>query len=197
MTIGTKDEVAAVLGKYRFLAIVGKKLINKACYLGGNSSFDEMLSSKRSNEYMTVFEMRPRGLEVMTNTVFQRTRIGLHFEEIDYLVIESRQQIVQKREKSIIGRALLDGILFGPVGAVIGGMTGIGHREIKVSEVENILTVKVKDTNDFLTFSVANKDYKAVDKYLNSFFEGQYKYSEEIEIGQMNNETNTSSVTDE
>lgn len=36
-----------------------------------------------------------------------------------------------KKQKSVIGRAVVGGILIGPVGAVVGGMSGIGDKDMK------------------------------------------------------------------
>ena len=38
---------------------------------------------------------------------------------------------IEQRSKSVAGRAVIGGVLLGPVGAVVGGMTGIGKKEKK------------------------------------------------------------------
>lgn len=38
---------------------------------------------------------------------------------------------IEQRNKSVAGRAMIGGVLLGPVGAIVGGMTGIGKKEKK------------------------------------------------------------------
>ena len=38
---------------------------------------------------------------------------------------------IEQRSKSVAGRAVIGGVLLGPVGAIVGGMTGIGTKEKK------------------------------------------------------------------
>lgn len=197
MTLQTKDEIIANLGKYGLLDSAEKKLLNKVGYLGGVPLLDDKLANKKKGEYSINLEVRPRGLEIVTTYLFTNFRVGLLTDQIDFFVIEPQKQIVEKKSKSIVGRALLGGVLLGPVGAIVGGMTGIGNKEVKVFPVDNILSIKVNNPDTLLTLSVDNKNFKSVENYLQKFFKPKYKRFDEVEHLQSKSITNHISVADE
>jgi Short C-terminal domain len=197
MTVKSKDEIVSQLGKYGILEAADKRLLNKVGYLGGVPAFDEKLANKKRGEYLLNFEIRPKGLEIKVDYVFTSTRIGLFPEQIDFFVIEPQKQIVEKKGKSIVGRALVGGILLGPVGAIVGGMTGIGNKDVRVTQVDNILSIKLNDPDTILTFSVDNKYYNDVESYLQKFFKEKYKHPEEFETSQPTEKAVSVSVADE
>lgn len=197
MTIKSKEEIVSEFGKYGILETADKKLLNKVGYLGGVPAFNEKLANKKRSEYLLNLEMRPKGLEIKVDYVFTSTRIGIFPEQIDFIVIEPQKQIVEKKGKSIVGRALVGGILLGPVGAIVGGMTGIGNKEVKMTQVDNILSIKLNNPDSILTFSVDNKDFKAVESYFQKFFKEKYKHTEELETNQPTEKAGASSIADE
>lgn len=70
-------------------------------------------------------------------------------------------QIVEK-DKSVIGRAVVGGVLLGPVGAVVGGMSGIGtNKNEKVVQQEKndiYVTISSNGENRFYKVAVANNE---------------------------------------
>src|SRR5258708_21762479 len=142
MKLQSKEEISSVLGKYGLFESVKYKLLNKIGYLGGVQNFDLKLASKKRNEYFLTFEARPNGLEIVVTITFVNYRIGILNDYIEFFVIEPQQQIIDKKDKSIVGRALLGGVLLGPVGAIVGGMTGIGKKDVKLTKVDNIISLK-------------------------------------------------------
>lgn len=42
------------------------------------------------------------------------------------------EQEISESDKSVVGRAVVGGVLLGPLGAVVGGMSGIGKKQKKV-----------------------------------------------------------------
>jgi hypothetical protein len=197
MTVKSKEEIISQLGKYGILEAADKRLINKIGYLGGVPAVDEKLANKKRSEYLLNLEVRPKGLEIKVDYIFTSTRIGLLCEQIDFFVIEPQKQIVEKKGKSVVGRALVGGILLGPVGAIVGGMTGIGNKDVKMTQVDNILSIKLNNSDTILTFSVDNKDYKVVESFLKKFFQEKYKRPEDVETSQVNEKTNSTSIYDE
>lgn len=82
--------------------------------------------------------------------------------------LESEQEIIEK-SKSVVGRAAI-GLVAGPLGAIIGGMSGIGKKKKKGKE-KVILTIEYTDGQ--LVFigdkSIAISDfYKRLKKHLPS-----------------------------
>ena len=90
-----------------------------------------------------------------------KVRYGLFWKkepgdfEIEYSEIESIDNIKQSeiqvetvvKQKNAAGRALAGGLVFGPVGAVVGGFSGIGNKEKKKEKkIEHeVLHISLKD----------------------------------------------------
>lgn len=198
MTIQSKEEINAILGKYGLLESADKKLLNKLGYLGGIPEYESKLSTKKRSEYLLNIEVRPNGLEITVGINFSNYRVALLKEQIDFFVIEHQEQIVQQKGKSIVGRALLGGVLLGPVGAIVGGMTGIGSKDVRISQVDNILSIKLTNSQTYLTFSVDNKHFKEVENYLKKHFGTKYKLASELEkLQPANSSSKGLSVADE
>lgn len=59
-------------------------------------------------------------------------RVSIHESQLISVTKVTQQDIVTKN-KSVLGRAVLGGVLFGGVGALVGGMSGLGQNQTKVS----------------------------------------------------------------
>jgi hypothetical protein len=127
---------------------------------------------------------------------FNKTRVGLYNEKLNFWTIEQQQEIVANKSKSVIGRALLGGVLLGPVGAIVGGLTGIGDKTVKVSDVDNIISISYSqdDKDAMILFSCSNKKVKVVYEYLKKNFGNKYKKPEEIKFAD-ENVTNNSKIS--
>lgn len=51
-------------------------------------------------------------------------------QNIRVATVKSEQEILEK-SKSVVGRAVVGGVLLGPLGAIVGGMTGVGNKRKK------------------------------------------------------------------
>lgn len=58
------------------------------------------------------------------------TNFELPVDRLRAAAAKTHTELLQK-QKSIAGRAVVGGLLLGPVGAIVGGMTGIGKKEQK------------------------------------------------------------------
>lgn len=69
-------------------------------------------------------------LSVKYGLFWKRTEgdFDMEYSQIADISIIRKDEMIQK-QKSVIGRALVGGMLFGGVGAVVGGMSGIGNKE--------------------------------------------------------------------
>lgn len=76
---------------------------------------------------------------------------------------------ITEKEKSVIGRAVVGGLIFGVVGAIVGGMSGIGtKREIKT---EYFIKVTFNDNNELLLAPFMNnpENYKYLTRKLDEY----------------------------
>lgn len=78
--------------------------------------------------------------------------ITLQYSQITDVFYGLETEVVEKN-RSVIGRAIAGGVLFGGVGAVVGGMSGIGTKEQEVTKLVLIISYTAKDGQDaFLQF---------------------------------------------
>ncbi|RKI45676.1 hypothetical protein D7V67_15665 [Clostridium paraputrificum] len=57
----------------------------------------------------------------------------IKFENVLDVIVASKKEIIEKN-KSVIGRGATGALLFGPVGAIIGGMSGIGKKQKRIKK---------------------------------------------------------------
>jgi len=175
----TKDEANEEFGTLSFFQKNGTQtLIAKIEYFCGVDLFDEnkLFSSP------VVLYMRPKGL-IISSLMKSKIQIGILDENINYIVIEHKENIVGKKDKSIIGRAVIGGVLLGPLGAIIGGMSGIGEKEIKSKAIpDNIVSISYKDnlTDKIMSFSLSTKNFKATEEYFIRHYKNKYKTAVEL-----------------
>lgn len=67
--------------------------------------------------------------------------IKLPYEQIIGASVVSEKEILEK-SKNVTGRAVLGGVILGPLGAIIGGMSGIGNK--KKSETHYFMVINYK-----------------------------------------------------
>jgi hypothetical protein len=88
-------------------------------------------------------------------------------ENLNYWSIEPYKEILRNRSKSVVGRALVGAVIFGPVGAIIGGMTAIRKDEENLARSVVVFSSKTQDKEDHsLAFDVSNDDYVKLEKFL-------------------------------
>ncbi len=94
------------------------------------------------------------GLEIEGGFEFYR----IHNSQIISLEKTTESELI-KMDKSVIGRAVVGGLILGPLGAIIGGISGIGTKE-KISEknylIINFWDLETKAAQTLLIRSSAN-----------------------------------------
>lgn len=154
-------------------------LIAPIKYLKGIDTIDQQIKSNIINPKTTqfTFEYRPRGISISCIHGFSATRIALLYDGIIYWSIENKEEIFETKSKSVIGRAVIGGLLLGPVGAIVGGVSGVGDKKKKISDIDNILYISYTENGKEyeILFSVPDKYNKKtinffqkslLDKYL-------------------------------
>ena len=85
-------------------------------------------------------------------------KFTLKYDQITDVFYGLQTEITEK-SKSVIGRAVAGGLLFGGAGAVLGAISGLGNKEKKIQKYMFIISY---DENKFITFEDTRK-YKGVD----------------------------------
>lgn len=104
---------------------IGKQIVN----WGGNAAFDgvynhgENLITKIPSGKVKVI-LHTHGMQVVKGFSFY----PIHNSQIISLKQTSQEEL-SKTDKSVIGRAVVGGLILGPLGAIVGGMSGIGNKE--------------------------------------------------------------------
>lgn len=108
--------------------------------------------------------MIPDGDVVRFNgAAFARPEIVLGLNKIQNIDVSIEKQTTQKN-KSVIGRAAVGSLVGGPVGAVVGGISGTGKKE----KAKNlcILTIGYAGSNEPIIFDTTNDVFSSGDKII-------------------------------
>ncbi|WP_295714152.1 hypothetical protein [Mucilaginibacter sp.] len=167
MTVISENELNKAIGKNGFF--VPKTSLLCTQYAGGIGFFDSLIEAKSimGNAIPTNIYLRPSGVEISIMHRFKLQKVGISFNDIVSVHIEDKETITQFKEKSVIGRALIGGLLLGPIGAIIGGMTGIGKKEVVVFEPDLVMTITYIDDKAAEKVAVFTADYGKKSKLYN------------------------------
>ena len=200
MRLLSKKEIENYLGKYGlFSGKAGNACIDKVKYIGGISQIDNMLAEKKITAATPFINltMRPKGLEITFMLAFENFRIGLLYNQMNFWSIKRQADMKIKKNRSIIGRALIGSLLFGPVGTILGGMSGIKDKEVNINDVDNLLlySITLNDTEHILIFSCKDKHLQSVYSFFKENFNNLFKDISELE--KANNSTNDNTSIDQ
>lgn len=104
---------------------IGRQITNWAFDAAFEGFFDgrENTLSVIPSGKVTVL-LHTHGIKLMSGLNFY----PIHNSQIISLKTVSQEELV-KTDKSVIGRAVVGGLILGPLGAIVGGMSGIGSKE--------------------------------------------------------------------
>ncbi|MGV8150081.1 MAG: hypothetical protein ACLKAN_13875 [Alkaliphilus sp.] len=144
MSIINKNDVDVLLGK--------KSMIFNDCtanltYVCGVPAFDNRIRKGGilGTLCLSFIMKRKKGFAIYLMYGFVKQYIvGLYFQEIIEVALEDKDQIYTKKEKSIIGRAIIGGIIAGPAGAVVGSITGLKPKDVKAKMPDLLLSIRYK-----------------------------------------------------
>lgn len=173
-----------------------KRLIGKLTYVSGIEPFDELLDGKPFTEIISQINMRfrPKGFQFDILKGFKFHTVGILESDILSINLESQNQLFEQKNKSVIGRAILGGLILGPVGAIIGGMTGIGNEQVATSTLENLLSISFLENGQekIMLFSCKNGHKKDVESYFLKNCRRKFQISHASDTKPIENSTNDS-----
>ncbi|XWN36814.1 MAG: NINE protein [Balneola sp.] len=108
----------------------------------------------------TAIVFHKNGLKIHSG-VFKKFEVP--YSNIITVQYEDRDSLgnYRTKDKSVVGRAVAGGLLLGPLGAVIGGMSGIGTKSKKLDQETDYLIINYWDkstkSNEVLLFSGKNR----------------------------------------
>ena len=163
-----------------------KRLVNKVAYVSGIEPFDELLNGRLFTEVVAPinFHFRPKGLQIEIMKGIKFYSIGIQESNILSINLEGQNQLFDLKNKSVIGRAVVGGLILGPVGAIVGGMTGIGQKQVSTNMPENLLSISFLEGNDerIILFSCKNKHRKDVENYFLKHYKNKFKMTHASDI---------------
>lgn len=124
-----------------------------------------------NNEYFIIEELGNKGFKpIMLNT------FKIPIKKIKDTLITTEREFVEK-SKSVLGRGVAGGLLFGPAGLVLGGLSGIGKKQKTITNYFYIISFdSVEGEVKNITFTVPVVTVSAArkfDKLMKENFEPQ------------------------
>lgn len=124
-----KSEIEKIIGGESFFN--RKRLVGKLDYMGGVESFDKHLDESTYMNNVTCINLfiHANGIQVMMLLNLNIIRTAIKFEDIKSISIESGESITTQKDKSVLGRTILGGLVFGGIGAIVGAASGLNNSE--------------------------------------------------------------------
>jgi len=124
-----------------------------------------------------------KGIGVYGRASF-RAAIEIHYSQIINLYATTIDEIVTMNSgKSVIGRSIAGGLLFGPFGALLAGMSGIGEKAVNLGK--EILIINYWDLKSKSPFSIIIHTNDGFPNYVSRFLN---RFEKEIQEYRMQSE---------
>jgi len=176
-------------------------------YIGGMSEIDDDLASRQIElkDQMTMFNAYPNGFEIEVYTLPTKTRLGTRTYRIPIMpnqilkwTIEKQDAVYEQQSKSVLGRAVIGGLLFGGAGAVVGALSGTKGKREKVNFIDYILTLIIdyNGNEKAIILGFPNAIIKDVRKFFDKSFPNTFLESDKFII-KMEKTSDSLSIADE
>jgi hypothetical protein len=165
MEIIEKTQLKDKLGKAPMLN--RNALVDSLQYVSGIAAFDKALENSKINvpPVLNVIE-RKNGFEFQLLKGFKATKVGIDAADLNDIHIEDKEYVYEEKDKSVLGRALVGGLVLGPVGAIVGGMSGIGSKKKLSSVPDHFITFK-GENDSTIVFACSSKKKSKVQQFFN------------------------------
>lgn len=160
-------QVEAVLGKNSFWL---PKALVKLDYLYGLPELDTFQENNKIQ--CLIIKCLPNGLEIGLLYAMSKYSVGIPYSDIKHIELALPEEIITKTKenRSVIGRAIVGGLLLGPVGAIVGGMSGLkdGEKAEKTEVGDALLTISIEQEGQesFIVAKVPNSQRSLTKAYL-------------------------------
>jgi len=148
-----------------------KKITGLCEYVAGIEDIDAIIGQK---DFLKVkplinFLIHESGLEISIVHGFKMSYLALKNTDITSINIE-KGGVIDTEGRSVIGRAIVGGLLLGPLGAIVGGVSGTKDKITK--EKDNLVIILKSDEKEqAIIFEI--KKGKTTDVY--KFFKENYR----------------------
>lgn len=98
----------------------------------------------------------------------EKKKVSLNLNKLNKIAALSDREIIEK-QKSVGGRALAGGLILGPLGAIVGGMSGVGTKT-KKGDLTNYIILNYNDV-EVISFEIPTTNFnfnKIIDAINNS-----------------------------
>lgn len=122
-----------------------RKEINLTYFEGINSYIKEMPVIVRIDDIN-------KCISIMSTSVRNKPVVKIKFEQLIDCFGTSEEMVTEKN-KSVVGRAIVGGILTGGIGAIVGGMSGIGSKKKVKKTYYFVINYRSQDSNEIKAVS--------------------------------------------
>ncbi|CAA9200860.1 hypothetical protein [Flavobacterium collinsii] len=130
MKLIKKNELEKIIGKKSFWS--PKKIVGLCEYGAGIEEIDDALGTQNFFKIKPLvnFTKYSDGIEISIMHNFKLYHLAINNSDIKSITLESGG-VIDVEERSVIKRAVVGGLLLGPIGAIVGGVSGVKDKIIK------------------------------------------------------------------